>query len=281
MAGFRINFVSDSVKDAMDVYVIIPQKKRIRNAQEPEITPGSFDKEYPVLMLLHDEASSPGELLNMSRAERYANENQLMLVVPTGLLSFYTDYAERDCSSNEADKTSGNAGIENNFTEMCYETYIIDVLTYIQRIFPASAAREKIWIGGIGMGGFGALKLGMKYPQIFSKVFSISGDVDLQWKIEHEPWRREQFLSIFGEGALSGSNDLPQACLKMSKSGGALPQLLLLWNKNDGKDDMNQRLADVLDHTYPGFKAKRWEAPYGWDYIDDTISFAFRWASLD
>ena len=42
---------------------------------------------------------------------------------------------------------------------MCYETYIIDVLTYIQRIFPASAAREKIWIGGIGMGGFSALKL--------------------------------------------------------------------------------------------------------------------------
>ena len=61
-------------------------------------------------------------------------------------------------------------------------------------------------------------------------------------------------FEYFRGGALSGSNDLPQACLKMSKSGGALPQLLLLWNKNDGKDDMNQRLADVLDHTYPALR---------------------------
>lgn len=278
MARFRMNFVSDSVKDAMDVFVVIPQKKCIRDEQQPDVMPGTFDREYPVLMLLHDEASSPEELLNMSLAQRYASEYQIMLIVPTGLLSFYTDYAERDCSVNTADKTSGNAGIENDFTEMCYETYIMDVLGLMKKIFPVSKKREKVWIGGIGMGGFGALKLGMKYRQTFSKIFSISGDVDLQWKMDNELWRKEQFLSIFGDLEAKGENDLPNVCLNAAKDGPSAPDLMLLWNKNDGKESMNQHLLDTIANVYPSFKVKQSEAD-GWDYIDDALKQAFCWAA--
>lgn len=319
MARFRINFVSDSVKDAMDVYVIIPQKKQVRTDREPDIVLGSFSSAYPLLMLLHDEASSPEELLNMSRAERYANEHQVMLVVPAGLLSFYTDYAERDAASNTANAVSGNAGIENNFTEMCYETYIMDVLEYVRRIFPvASRSRETTWIGGIGMGGFGAVKLGMKYPDCFSRVFSISGDVDLQWKMDNEPWRREQFMSIFGALTASGDNDLPGACLKAAAAGNVAaseaperpdgeaapeavmqteaaaaqaetaagpdtqpPRLMLLWQENDGKALMNERLRDAIYGRYPGLVTKVLAASCGWDHVDEGLLLAFDWAALE
>ena len=73
MALFRINYVADCVKDAMDLFLILPQKKHVRSEQSPELELGSFQKGYPVLLLLHDEASSPRELMEMTRLAKFAD----------------------------------------------------------------------------------------------------------------------------------------------------------------------------------------------------------------
>ena len=107
MARFHINYVADCVKDAMDLYVIIPQRKHVRSAESSKLELGSFRAEYPLLLLLHDEASSPLELLSMTRLERFAEEYGVMVALPQGLLSWYTDYADRDSGSNSAWRLCG------------------------------------------------------------------------------------------------------------------------------------------------------------------------------
>lgn len=54
----------------------------------------------------------------------------------------------------------------------------------IQKIMPSvagqlnlSTSRENTWIQGFSMGGFGALKLGLKHPNLFSRVTSWDGAV--------------------------------------------------------------------------------------------------------
>lgn len=275
MARFRISFVSDSVKDVMEILVVVPQKKHVCSSKSPEIQLGSFQKEYPVLILLHDEASSPQELLDLSCVERFANQMGIMLVVPQGVLSYWTDYTERDRCVNEAN-SSGASSIENNFTEMCYGTYVMDVLHYVRRILPGSLERPKTYIGGIGMGGFGALKLAMKHPETFSAVFSVSGDVDLQWKMDHQPERREQFQSIFGGLLAEGENNLPKCCKKMAVSKD-VPDMMLLWDRAGESAVMNRNLIKALDGCYKGLAAGEMDGPYDWEYVDKALYKALHW----
>lgn len=52
-----------------------------------------------------------------------------------------------------------------------YETYIVDELvSAVDAAYPTAATRESRIIGGLSMGGFGALYLGLRYPDRFSAI---------------------------------------------------------------------------------------------------------------
>lgn len=276
MARFCISYVSNCVKDAMDLLVIIPQKKHVRDQQSPNVTFGSFQQEYPLLLLLHDEASSPWELLSMTRVERFAEENGVAVAVPQGLLSWYTDYAQRDSCVNAAN-SEGAGHIENNFTEMCYESFLLEALAFLRRIFPViSSSQERTFAGGVGMGGFGALKLAMKHPELFSAVFTLDGEVDLQLKMDRQPWRKEQFEAVFGSCRAEGENDLPARWTAMAAAGTA-PRLFQIWSEGGLRGEMNQNLARAVGTGHPGCICQTLEGPWDWDQTDEALRLAFAW----
>ena len=274
MALFRINYMADCVKDAMDLFLILPQKKHVRSEHSPELELGSFRKGYPVLLLLHDEASSPRELMSMTRLAKFADDRGVAIALPQGLLSWYTDYAVRDRSDNTTG--TGNATIENAFTEMCYEQYVLETLRYLRWTFALSDDRTKTWIGGIGMGGFGALKIAMKHPELFSAVFTLSGDVDLQQRMDREPGRKEQFDAVFGGCRAEGENDLPARCAEMVARADA-PRLLQLWSPEGIRGEMNRSLAGRLDSVYPGYTGEELSASWSWDTADEALNRAIGW----
>lgn len=274
MALFRINYVADCVKDAMDLFLILPQKKHVRSEHSPELELGSFRKGYPVLLLLHDEASSPRELMSMTRLAKFADDRGVAIALPQGLLSWYTDYAVRDRSDNTTG--TGNATIENAFTEMCYEQYVLETLRYLRWTFALSDDRTKTWIGGIGMGGFGALKIAMKHPELFSAVFTLSGDVDLQQRMDREPGRKEQFDAVFGGCRAEGENDLPARCAETAARADA-PRLLQLWSPEGIRGEMNRSLAGRLGEVYPGYTGEELSASWNWDTADEALNRAIGW----
>lgn len=274
MALFRINYVADCVKDAMDLFLILPQKKHVRSEHSPKLELGSFQKGYPVLLLLHDEASSPRELMSMTRLAKFADDRGVAVALPQGLLSWYTDYAVRDRSDNTTG--TGNATIENAFTEMCYEQYVIETLRYLRWTFALSDDRAKTWIGGIGMGGFGALKIAMKHPELFSAAFTLNGDVDLQQRMDREPGRKEQFDAVFGGCKAEGENDLPARCAEMAARADA-PRLLQLWSPEGIRGEMNRSLAKRLDGVYPGYSGEELSASWNWDTEDEALNRAIGW----
>ena len=57
-----------------------------------------------------------------------------------------------------------------------YEDDLIkDVIGLVERTFPVKAERAGRAIGGLSMGGYGAVKLGLKHPELFASVNSHSG----------------------------------------------------------------------------------------------------------
>jgi S-formylglutathione hydrolase FrmB len=80
----------------------------------------------------------------------------IILVTPEGENGWYTDGV-----TNEKDK---------------YESYIIkELIPEVDKRFRTIADRKNRAIAGLSMGGFGALKFGMKYPEMFSLAGSFSG----------------------------------------------------------------------------------------------------------
>ena len=120
------------------------------------ILPTAGSAPYPTLYLLHGLSDDSTIWLRRSRIEAYVRELPLIVVMPDGYRGFYTD------------NDSGPA-YARHFGE--------EIPGFIERTFPARAARGARAIGGLSMGGYGALRVALGYPERFCSVNSHSGAV--------------------------------------------------------------------------------------------------------
>ncbi len=111
---------------------------------------------YPVLYLLHGLSGHYADWLAKTKLSSYAAQHRLIIVTPEGNNGWYTDSA-----TNPPDK---------------YETYIMrELIPDVQKRFRTIESREGRAIAGLSMGGYGALKFGMKFPDQFVFAASMSG----------------------------------------------------------------------------------------------------------
>jgi S-formylglutathione hydrolase FrmB len=150
---------------------------------------------YPVLYLLHGLTGHYTDWLSRTRLADYAAEYRLIVVTPEGNDGWYTDSA-----TVPSDK---------------YESYIIwELIPDVERRFRAHGAREGRAVAGLSMGGYGALKFGVKYPETFAFAASMSGAVAAaSYRSEAELPRgfiRASILQTFGPAgnATKDANDL-------------------------------------------------------------------------
>lgn len=109
---------------------------------------------YPVLVQLHGYSDDQTAWLNKSRLWGHAELYPMIVILPTTLNGWWS-----------------NLGAPNN-----WEDYIVqDLVAHVQATLPA---REGPWaIGGLSMGGFGTLRLGLKYPNLFRSVWAHSSAI--------------------------------------------------------------------------------------------------------
>lgn len=82
-----------------------------------------------------------------------------------------------------------------------YESYFLELLQYIESQSPyRERLLQRRGLAGISMGGFGATKLGLKYPHLFQSVSSQSGLLDIE--LLQNKWMLKmilpEFLEVFG-----------------------------------------------------------------------------------
>lgn len=111
---------------------------------------------FRVVYLLHGLSDDYTVWHRRTSIERYADETGLMIVMPDGGRGFYCDQPYG-----------------------AYEAHILETVAYIDRTFRTIDDPGARGIGGLSMGGYGAMKLGLKYPERFGSVVSHSGAVDL------------------------------------------------------------------------------------------------------
>ena len=155
MALLHVNFFSEALGLCAQMDVILPEKARGQIGMPGKSEEGPLKTLY----LLHGMSDDHTIWQRRTSIERYAAEKGIAVVMPTTHLGWYTDM---------------HAGLN-------YFTYITGELPEIcRRFFPnMSKDRADTWAAGLSMGGYGALKCGLRAGQTFSKVATLSGAMDV------------------------------------------------------------------------------------------------------
>lgn len=114
------------------------------------------NERFPVIYLLHGLTGNYKNWVDKTDVEQFGVGYDFVIVTPDGNNGWYTD----------------SVGAPNDK----FESYIVkELIPEIERDFRVVADRGHRMIAGLSMGGYGSIKFGLKYPDMFSMVGSFSG----------------------------------------------------------------------------------------------------------
>lgn len=257
MALIQCDFYSETLGLSCSMHVILPQRTFSQIGMGGKTRAGK----HPVLFLLHGLSDDHSIWLRRTSIERYVAELGLAVVMPAVHRSFYTDMEQ-----------GGR-----------YWTFISEELPAIARsFFPLSEAREDNFAAGLSMGGYGAFKLGLRCPEKFAAVASLSGALDPSVIPSRLSEFERDFALIFGSvEKLKGSdNDLFHLAQLASAGGGPVPMLYQACGTEDFLYEDNVRFRDLAQELGLPLTYDEGPGEHEWGYWDGQILRVLKWLPL-
>jgi S-formylglutathione hydrolase FrmB len=243
------DFFSEALEVGTSATVVLPQ---VTEAQIGVDTPTRSDGELPVLYLLHGLSDDHTAWLRYTSIERYATAAGLAVVMPAVGRSFY------------ADERHGHP----------YWTYVSEELPRIMgSFFRFSDRREDTFVAGLSMGGYGALKLGLRHPERFAAVASLSGAIDVA-ALAGRAERRELFERVF-DGRPSDDEDL--FALLDAADVATLPPLYVGCGTADPLHAANVRFAGAAQAAGATVTTDFRSGDHEWGLWDEVIRDVIDW----
>jgi len=257
MALFHCNFFSTVLGLSCSMDAIIPEPVL---SPDGKILDGKQKK--PVLYLLHGYSDDHTIWQRRTSIERYVRDLNLAVIMPAVDRSFYTDMAR---GKN-------------------YWTFISEELpTLVRAFFPISTARKDTFVAGLSMGGYGALKLALTYPDRYAAAASLSGALDISQIIQvpGRDWRNEM-KSIFGDlkKVEGGPNDLFALATNVAHSKWNKIPLFVCCGTEDFLIDANHRFRDQARILDLNLTYEEEPAVHDWAYWDQKIQRVLEWLPI-
>lgn len=214
------------VETTRDVFVYLPPDYEAKS-----------DKRFPVVYYLHGYSPTAEEWVKTmgwpERPDRAMEgaARDMIVVVPDAYITFRGSMYSTSVATGD------------------WESYIVnDLVDYIDSHYRTLARRESRGLAGHSMGGYGTIRLGMKYPDKFSSLYAMSSCC-LAPTMEAAPFfaKAEQYDTIEAvqkadrgtrivyatAAAWSPNPDNPPFYLDLpTKNGEARPEVLARWTAN-------------------------------------------------
>lgn len=128
-----------------------------------------------------------------------------------------------------------------------------ELIPHIDATWRTEAARESRAIQGMSMGGFGALRLALKYPRLFSSVAAFAAGLRTEEEMR-EAARAETFEKIFGGKGDYFAAQHPETLARQAASAPQpAPAVRLYCGLADGLLENNRRLHRILEEQKAAF----------------------------
>lgn len=251
MAFVQCEFYSETLGCARSLNAILPQRARL-----------GPDDRSPVLYLLHGLSDNHTTWMRRTAIERYVRHLDVVVIMPSADRSFYTNMKQG----------------------YPYWDYIaLELPEICAGLFPISSRREDTFAVGQSMGGYGAFKLALTFPERFAAAASLSGALDLVASWDERNDRLPEWRRIFGSPAEleGGPDDLAALARRLAaRAPEERPRLLQCCGTEDflypgNKSFLAQARAAGLEVLYE-------EGPGGHDWAvwDANIERVLEWLPL-
>lgn len=199
---------------------------------------------YPALLQLHGRRDDYNAWFTRSKLLVYLDALPFVVITPDGAISYW-----------------GNRGPRER-----YEDFVIqDLMPACKGFFPI---RDGRWaIGGLSMGGFGAMRLGLKYPNLFASIHAHSSVV-------HD---RAGVAEAFGdlpenERADFDLQEISSRAVKVPDR----PRLSFDCGTEDSLLSHNQRFHKHLDELGYPHEYREYPGGHTWEYWDTHVPEALK-----
>lgn len=262
MALLQVNFFSTSLMRINTIHVLLP------NDAPPEMINGNmhYDRPTKTLYLLHGFSGNTIDWMVGSLAQEMALKYNLAIVMPSGENSFYLN-----------GKGTGRAYGEFTGREL---------VSYVRKTFGLSDKKEDTFIGGLSMGGFGAIHTGLAYPENFGKMFGLSSAMVIHnIKGKKEGFKDhiadyDYYTITFGDlDKLEESDNNPEYLIRKRKANGETIQpLFMACGTEDFLLNENRAFHEFLKAENVAITYKESPGIHDWKFWNEYLEIAIKWA---
>lgn len=206
---------------------------------------------FPVLYLLHGLYGDYKNWDTRTGIEKYAKPMPFLIIMPDADDSWYTNSA-----SAPGDK---------------FEDYIAkDLISEIDAKYRTIRERRARAVAGLSMGGYGAVKLALKYPELFAFAGSLSGAFNAPRDLgQLRPDFRAKLLEVFGDAnsRTRRQNDI----FLLLKTTHQFPYFYLACGTADFFLATNRDLAAQLSSQEQAYEYHETAGGHTWGYWDSAL----------
>ncbi|MBQ1477988.1 MAG: hypothetical protein IIZ33_07560 [Erysipelotrichaceae bacterium] len=261
MGKCHFNFYSEYLKRNVDIDVILPEEYGYGRRQKGH----PIEKDFPVLYLLHGYNSDFETWERNSTLPFQLRDLPLAVVLPSGYNLWY-----------------GNG----EKTGMDYTSFLAHELpAVLKNTVNISDRREDTFIGGLSMGGFGAVLLGLKYPEKYSRVISLSGVTDLDLFYADDSFKtainRDRDISLGKRDDLrKNHNDFEMLLEEGREKGTEFPEFYIACGIEDPVAQYSWNFKEKLKKYQVPFQYVERTGNHNWVFWEEELPEVLSWLPL-
>ncbi|GKU23460.1 alpha/beta hydrolase [Clostridium folliculivorans] len=261
MAFSQVNFYSKSLRKIVTFNAIVP----IDTIEIPgmkEVKKGSMKSLY----ILSGYSGNYTDWICGSRIQELALKHNIAVFMPSGENSFYLDDTDKG--------------------ELYGEFVGSELVEFTRKLFQLSEKREDTFIGGLSMGGYGAIRNGLKYYDNFSRIIALSSALiihnvaGIPEDFKDPIADYKYYTRVFGDlNQLLGSDKDPEALIsKLKQEDKPIPDIYMACGKEDFLINENRSyheflVSEEVEHTYV-----EGQGIHDWNFWNEYIEKSILWA---
>lgn len=260
MALLQINYFSKSLKKLVSFNALIPLDA-MEMPDRKSFEAGPFKSLY----LLHGYTGNYMDWVAGTKIQELSLMHNIAVFMPSGENSFYLDDTDIGVLYSEF--------IGNELPE------------FTRKMFHLSDKKEDTFIGGLSMGGYGAIRNGLKYSDRFGRIIALSSalitnkivDVPVGFKDPMADYN--YYTRTFGDlKKLKGSDKDPEALAAgLKKANSDIPKIYMACGTEDFLIEENRSYHNFLSSQ--GIEHAYVEGPgvHSWAFWNEYIEKAILW----
>lgn len=262
MSELQVKMFAPSIMRHTTFYMTLPVDA------PPFVTEGNphYRRPAKTLFLLHGYSGGPADWISGSLISELSGKYNLAVVMPQGDNSFYLN-GRGSCNR--------------------YEDFICqDLVRYVRTVFGLAGGPEDTFIGGLSMGGFGAIHSALAHPETFGKMIGLSSALICGKLAGMKPGTPDgiadydYYVNVFGDlDRLRESPKDPAYLVKrLAERGDGIPDAFLACGTEDDLLSANREFRALLEANHAAVCYRESGGGHDWAFWNRYLEPALAWA---